>query len=973
MKRLVLVLVCLIVLSGSTFVSRAATSDLDLTAKEKAFIAHHPVIHLAVDPAFVPYEFIDSDGKYKGIAADYVALLSQKTGIKMVVAQNLTWTEAYELAVNKKLDVMPCVAQTPDRAKYFLFSDSYLEFQRVVVVRDTNNTIKNFSDLLNTKVAVQINSSHYSFLKQYSQIEISPYKTVEEGLAAVSDGTENAFVGNLATSSYLIKQGGYTNLKYIIINAKDVQSLHLAVRNDWPELVGILNKGLASITKEEKIEINNRWIGVQNQIDYGPIVITISVILLVLCISVFWVVRLRMEVAKRRIVEEQLKKAKLEAETANQIKSSFLARMSHEIRTPLNAITGMAYLIKKTEINTTQKMYLEKIAQASHNMLGIINDILDFSRIESGKIEIERVTFNLDNVLQEVVNIVSLKIEEQDVRFTVNRAADLPNNYFGDPKRIEQILINLLNNALKFTPDGEVSLAVSSGGNPQEPMNLTFTVSDTGIGMSEDQIGRLFTPFVQADSSINRRFGGTGLGLSIVKSLTELMAGKIEVKSTLGKGSTFIVSLPMEADRSKEAEVDRQRQESYFRDIHALVFEKDPLSAQLTQLYLTSFGISADLADSEYHAIKLLSSTKQEDEKQYNLFLLGYDVLEEGVFEFIDLIRDNGQVDPELKIILMIPLLREDLFAKLDENGIDLGIVKPVIPSVLYNGIQEIFKKETVKTQQSKIHTADIENHVDGTTGQVLVVEDNKTNQFIAKSILELAGFQVLLADNGLEGVTAFAKNEGNLDLILMDLHMPVLNGYEAAAQIREINPTIPIVAMTADAIFGVEEECHNAGIDHYVSKPFEPELFVKTLSEILDKKTKGKNAQGEGKSVLPANGTEENSPAPQGVEPVLDRADGLRRVGDNEELYQMILREYAAENEEAAAQLDDAIDRHDYKEAARIVHKNKSGSGNIGAKQLFAVASHFQQALESGDEITVKRLHKAFAEALSAVLEQVK
>lgn len=432
----------------------ALTAKPDFTETEKQFIAEHPEIHLCIDPEFVPYEFIDSDGEYKGIAADYIKILSEKIGIQMVVENDLTWAEGYELAVEKKLDALPCVAKTSLREQYFLFSEPYIDFQRVIVVQNMNDTIKDLDDLAETKVAVQTNSSHHSFLKSYPEIEISLYTSVEDALAAVSGGSESAYIGNLATSSYLIKESGFTNLKYITINTRDTQSLHFAVRNDWPELVGIINKGLESITQEEKIAINNKWIGVENEIDYSLIFQIIALILSFLVISVFWTVRLKKEVSKRIIIEEELRHAKLEAEIANQVKSSFLARMSHEIRTPLNAITGMAYLIKKTDVNVTQVMYLDKITQASYTMLGIINDILDFSKIEAGKVELERISFNLDKVIQKVINIISFKIEEQGIEFRMSKDPRIPVNFFGDPKRIEQILINIINNAVKFTSVG---------------------------------------------------------------------------------------------------------------------------------------------------------------------------------------------------------------------------------------------------------------------------------------------------------------------------------------------------------------------------------------------------------------------------------------------------------------------------------------------------------------------------------------
>ena len=949
MKLLKNIFLCIALMMALSTVCSAQASEIQFTEEEQQFINHHPVIHLCVDPEFVPYEFIDSDGEYKGISADYINLLNERIGIQMVVEKNLTWSKAYEMAVEKKLDVLPCVAKTKEREKYFLFSEPYINFQRVIVFNNTNESIKDISDLKGSKAAVQKNSSHHSFLKSYPEIELNLYTSVEEALAAVSNGSEAAFVGNLATSSYLIKEKGFTNLKYVILTTENVQSLHFAVRNDWPELVSILNKGLASITSEERIQINNKWIGVQNEINYEPIFRALALILLVLLISVYWTIKLKKEMKKRILIEEQLRLAKSEAEIANQIKSSFLARMSHEIRTPLNAITGMTYLIQKTDINATQKMYLEKITQASYNMLGIINDILDFSKIESGKVELERISFNLDKLIQQVINIISFKIEEQGISFSMRKDPKIPNHFFGDSKRIEQILINLINNAVKFTSVGEVSLEVNLIARKEHFYNLEFCVNDTGIGMSKEQLDQLFTPFSQGDSSINRRFGGTGLGLSIVKSLTEMMNGEVDVSSIQGEGSTFRILLSLEIDQDKEYEDKQKAAAFYFQDVKVLALDKSTTNLNLIENYLESFGISVALTTSQNKVIELLENPDGKDAKPYNLLIVDHDTPAEGGLKFVDDMRNNIKIASELKIIMMIPLMREDIFQQIEGLDINLAITKPIIPSILYNGILEIFKTKTLKLEESPSFTKISERPKTDNLYRVLVVEDNKTNQFIAKAILEEAGYSVVLAENGEEGSEYFKEHQNEIDLILMDLHMPVLNGYEASIRIRKLNASIPIVAMTADAITGIEEDCKQVGIDYYISKPFDPDKFLDTLFNIF------KSRKDEGKEIV-----------------LLDESDGIKRVGGNAPLYQMILQEYLKENQDVSANLKDAIAGHNYQEAIQIVHKNKSGSGNIGAKKLYFIASELQKALTDNQSDEIERLSNEFQVTLNQLIKEI-
>ncbi|PKM93746.1 MAG: histidine kinase [Firmicutes bacterium HGW-Firmicutes-1] len=967
MKSLRLLVVCFLLLLSVNTNCIAKTTELELTEDEKTFIKEHPLIHLGIDPQFVPFEFIDSDGSYKGIASDYIKLLSEKIGIGMVIERDLTWEEAYELAVEKRIDVLPCVSKTTEREQYFLFSEPYYSFQRVIVVNESNNTINGLEDILQTKVAVQSNSSHHSFLKNYPSIEVSLYSTGEAALAAVTNGQETAFIGNLATSSYLIKANGFTHLKFIEIDSNENQELYFAVRNDWPELVSIINKGLVSITEEEKIEINNRWIGLENGIDYGPFIRIVAVVglvfLLVLFVSVYWIVQLKKEVAKRIQIEEDLMQAKEEADIANNIKSSFLARMSHEIRTPLNAITGMAYLIKKTDVNQTQKIYLEKITQASHNMLGIINDILDFSKIEAGKVEIERVSFNLDKVLQQVVSIVAFKIEEQKIEFNLNKDPKIPSNFWGDPKRLEQILLNVINNAVKFTSIGEVSLAIRILTREAPFLQLEFSIKDTGIGMSSEQVDQLFTPFSQGDSSINRRFGGTGLGLSIVKSLVEMMGGEIKASSVEGEGSTFIIVLVLEVDQEKEFEDKQKIAAVYMHDVKAIVLEKGVANLHLIEGYLGSFGMKAEMVTSQTQVIELLEACETENSKPYDLLILDYDTPFEGGLEFIAKIRNNSQITSKPKVMMMIPLMREDLFEKIENFDIEIGITKPIIPSVLYNGILEIFKVKALESKEVYALMPFNKNQKLDRVYRVLVVEDNKKNQFIAKSILEQVGIEVTLADHGEEGVAYFIEHQKGIDLILMDLHMPILNGYEASAQIRRFDISIPIVAMTADAIAGVEEECKRVGINYYISKPFDPDKFVETLVNILRLQNEVKSEVHEAKRVVVEKGNVAN---------ILDEVDGLRRMGNKLELYLMVLAEYLDENKDIEEELTKAIQNHNYSEAIQIVHKNKGGSGNIGAKKLQKIASELQRALENGEQNEVERLHKTFVYVLNQLLREI-
>ncbi len=946
----------------------ADSKSINLTEAEKAFIRTHPVIHLGIDPNFVPYEFIDTDGDYKGIAADYIQLISERTGLKMVVEPNLTWPDAYEQAKQGQLDVLPCVSKTEEREKTFLFSNSYYTFQRGIFIKKNNNDIHRVEELRNKMVAVQTNSSHHSYLKSFPNLQLRLYPSVEGALYAVANGAEAAFIGNLATTKYLMKKNGISNLKYIEMESDTANELHFAVRKDWPELVGIINKGLATITQEEKINIDNKWVGPDNSLVYKQILKIVgmigAVILFALMVSSYWIIKLKKEIILRKKIEKELKCLKEEAETANVFKSIFLARMSHEIRTPLNAITGMVYLLTKTAISQTQKLYIEKISHAAKNMLGIINDILDFSKIEAGKIELEKIAFNLDIVLEQFVNIISHRIEEQGIDFKIDKSSDVPNYLVGDPLRLQQILINIVSNAVKFTKEGSVFVFISLASMVEDTCQIEFKVQDTGIGMTKQQLSQIFKPFDQGDASISRKFGGTGLGLTIAKNLIELMGGDIQVDSTENVGTTFVFRLNLAIDYVHENQENKFKAVN-FKNLRVLVIEKSSFYINLLNEYLRLFEIVPEFAASGEQGLEVLKKAGQQEERPFDLLLLDYTTPAENGIEFFAEVRNQIKQLP--KCILMIPIARENLFESLEAAAIDFGIIKPFMPSTLFNAILEINKDQILTIQQPHSSNNVIKSESTNNDFHILMVEDNKTNQLIAQTILDQAGYQITLADDGRAGYEFFAAHQENVDLILMDLHMPVLNGFESAALIRKINKNIPIIAMSADAVSGIEEKCKAAGINYYISKPFDPEQFLKTVKEVLEANSINKeDVQNQPDVSFGSQGEESANSS------VIDTEDGIRRIGGSIAIYNSILEIYYKENKGILDLICDTVQKGDFDQAANIVHKVKGSSSNIGAKSLQKAAAEFQSVLKTGQRTEIERMLPIFLEQLKLVLLEI-
>lgn len=928
-----------------------SATSLSLTPLEQQYIDDHPILTLGIDPEFIPFEFID-ESEYKGIASDYVKIIEERTGIDFQVVPNLTWAQAYFQALEGNIDVLPAVSKTAAREEFFEFSTMYYEIRRVIVTQNTNTEIRNISDLYGKTVAVQINSSHHTFLLEYPQINLSLYNTVGQALTAVSDGSEIAFVGNLATSDYLIKSNGLTNLRFSALPSDTPIGLHFAVQKDNLVLLSIINKALASITTAERVEINARWVTVDtlDQTDYGPLLRVILGVLVFIVfaggISSYWIVRLKKEIVARKKTAKELEEAKRIAEEANHVKSTFMARMSHEIRTPLNAITGMSYILKKTPVNMTQRMYIECITQASQNMLSLINDILDYSKMEASKIELETISFSLDQVVHTLMSIMAVKLEDKGLGFRFSKDSNIPTYFFGDPKRLEQILLNLLNNAIKFTNHGEIVFEIHQTAKEGKIHHLTFTIKDTGIGMSKETLDNIFTPFTQADASINRRFGGSGLGLSIVKHLVELMGGEVHVYSTVNEGSTFVIELSLKADTEKEIAVKAESSTVLFKDIRVLVLDKNTATLNMIETYLHSFGLNCELTTSPNAALSLLENANGQLKSPYDLLILDYETPSEQGLEFVTKLSNNPTIQKMPKVLMIVPMQRTDLFDQIDQQKIDGAIGKPVISSILHNALLEIFIHRAIEFTTNEIN--DSNKTMTKVHKKILIVDDNNTNQLIAKLLLEQAGFDVITANDGKEAVDIYQKQSTQIDLILMDIHMPIMNGYEASTAIKQMYPNAIIVAMTAEVTTGVKESCKKAGMEQYISKPFEPETLIKLIQDIL--KSKGQTIQFE--------------------TAVINIQKGIRQLGDNADLYVLVVQEYYKENQTTYTALEKAIETKAYTEARQILHKIKGSTGGIGADIVVTHISALQKAITENDESQIKQQLKAFKAVFAEALK---
>jgi len=579
-------------------------------------------------------------------------------------------------------------------------------------------------------------------------------------------------------------------------------------------------------------------------------------------------------------------------------------------------------------------------------MLSIINDILDFSKIEAGKVELEHTSFSLDQVVQQVVNIVAYKIDERGIGFKLSKDPKLPTWFFGDGKRVKQVLLNLLSNAAKFTEEGEVSLDVRLLAKEGKKYRISFAVEDTGIGMEKAQIEKLFTPFTQGDSSINRRFGGSGLGLSIVKNLVDLMGGTIEVYSSKGEGTTFVLHVTLKVDEVKEASQLQRLQSSHFAPVRILVLEKSGAGMNLMESYLRSFGMQCELTTSESSALSMLEKSEKPHSKAFDLVIVDYDAPKDKGFAFAEEIQKKTRMKGKPKVLVLVPMLKEALYDEAEKHPVDMVLGKPLIPSILLDAMVDLFDMKAVADGATD-HAMEEVSYVP--LKKVLLAEDNKTNQLIAKSLLSRVGIETLVAEDGQKAVDLFKLHKEDIGLILMDLHMPVKNGYEAAEEIRTLSNMVPMVAMTADVVLGVKERCMEVGMMDYISKPFDPEAFIEKVKELLPQ------TLGEEKE-----------------EPLLNVAFGFKNLGGNELLYVEVLKEYQKENEHVGTSMEEAFHEKDFQAMGRILHKIKSSSGSIGAKGFYEHCVGFQKSLEKGMEEDIKRDLERFHEFFTKLMAEI-
>lgn len=926
---------------GSISPSVKTVTPLELSNSEKAWVEQHQDIRLGIDAAWEPMEFIDSEGEYRGLSSEFMGYFLTQLGIRYEQPQKLPWSDVLSGLKQQTIDLAPMLTKTESRQQYLDFTDPYLNFPVVIFNQQGQTLLNGLPDLIDKKVGVVKGYAISELIERdYPTMQRQFFTSTLDGLKALSLGEVDAFIDLLAVGGYLISTNGLNNIQ-VAASTPYAHDFSIGIRKDWPELTSLLNRAIKQLPAEQKNAFLRKWLALnyEQKIDYTLLMWVIGIALIIFLILA---IRAR-DMSRLNLKLNQAHQAVLKA---SDFKSSFLANMSHEIRTPMNAIVGLGHLLSRTELSHQQQDYINNLQKSAQTLLGLVDDILDISKIEAGHLKIDLIEFKLEQLLNDLTGITQIRLRNHDIEFIYDLDDNIPAYLIGDPFRINQILTNLLTNAIKFTSSGNIILKITTLDIHDSKTNLRFELSDTGIGIKPEKLKSLFSPFIQEDSSTTREFGGTGLGLSISRHLSELMGGSLDARSTVGQGSTFFFTLPFEIP-AHHKEAQKLTPRSDLRNLNVLLVDDNPDALKIMASTLESMTFRVTRCSNGRQALHIL----EQAEEAFDLVLLDWRMPEQDGEQTSALIRQRLPAD-QLPIIIMITAYGRDIAEQnIDRSSIDGLLIKPITPSQVFDAIMEIKGSSGSETGPDELLTVD-EASQPPLSGHILLAEDNPINQQVAEELLSQMGLKVSISNNGIEVLEYLKSNTP--DLVLMDIQMPKMDGYQAAQKIRAQSEfkNMPIIAMTANALKEDQMKSAAIGMNAHINKPVDPDALYQTLQQFLHSRE---------------NPVDSSTTSPESRKllkwpdeiPGLNIRKGIKQVGGNEVLYQKLLKDFFNNHGQLGKQIMEHIKNHDLKSAALEIHTIKGVSGNIGANRLHESTSLINNLLENENTIDPEVLNE--------------
>lgn len=942
---------------------------------------------------FPPYNY-QQDGKVLGISTEITREIIKRLGHPDNI-QIKPWAEAYKQAQQENNIIIFSTTRTRTREKLFKWVGPLVPNNTVLFARKNSNfSIKSLEDAKKVKsIGVYQDDFGELLLKSNGFENLQSVLDNWQNVTRLVNGEIDLWIANELTGKYMAKELDLTDqIEKIYDVQEDYMYLAFSKSTD-DKIIKKWQKALDEMHADGTyVQIFSPWLTI-SKASWTPsrelIIALLTIIGLVIIIAiVIWnrmlinkVEQRTFELNKSLKISEQLRKkadkAQRDAEQANKAKSEFLASMSHEIRTPMNAIIGMADLISGTQLSKEQQEYVSIFQNAGENLLNIINNILDISKIESGHLSFEVVPFDLHELVGRVGELMAVKAHKNGLELSYQIQEEVPIQLMGDSTRLQQILINLIGNAIKFTSEGEIVLRIEKNKNYAQSPILLFSVSDTGTGIPADKKGIIFDNFSQADSSTTRKYGGTGLGLAICKKLVTRMGGEIWVDKNPQGGSIFYFTIKVELQSKEYIDNEFSRQRDELNGLHILVVDDNKTNRIILREMLLSWGIVVVEVDCGLGALEAIKKSKSNHEP-FDIVLLDGHMPGMDGFEVVERLKnDQGVLD-----IIVSMLTSDDLdehVLKAKQLGVHSYMVKPIKKYVLYKHIiDSLSSNEYLLTADQKQPQAEVKMPAVPSLN-ILLVDDDPVNRKIATIMLQSQQHQVTAVIDGKSAIKAIKAD--HYDLVFMDVNMQEMDGYEATRIIRDMeNGTtghLPIIALTALVFKDDRQKCLDAGMDLFISKPFRNEDMAKVIFSLFSDSTLRSELSGK-LSSNPINKDCSINNESVKVDKIIDRVNAFARVGNNWESLQEIVEIYLKYSEEQLLQLKNAIQAGNIEKIKNLAHTIKGSVGTLGSVNAFESAYNIEKAGKDEDFSNMDKLYdklnkeiKIFNHALTIFVEK--